>query len=223
MLALANANGVVEGSIPGLANICRVTVEECHKAIEILSSPDVYSRNPENEGRRIESSAGGWVILNYGIYREKPQDKEGSAATRMRRYRAKKKDCNALHFPVTRRLHVTQMKEERRQKTEVKEEKTLALSQARDRAKDFFKRFWEAYPKKRSKGQAEKVWAKIHPDEQLLEKILSTIERAKRSEDWIKDAGQFIPYPATWLNAKGWEDEVKTEDENWKEKVRSIK
>jgi hypothetical protein len=72
-------------------------------------------------------------------------------------------------------------------------------------------------------GQAEKIWAKIHPDEQLLEKILSTIERAKKSESWIKDAGQFIPYPATWLNAKGWEDEVKTEDENWKEKVRSIK
>jgi len=24
--------------------------------------------------------------------------------------------------------------------------------------------------------------------------------------DWRKDSGQFIPHPATWLNAKGWED-----------------
>jgi hypothetical protein len=30
---------------------------------------------------------------------------------------------------------------------------------------------------------------------------------ATRSEDWTKEGGQYIPYPATWLNAKGWEDE----------------
>ena len=70
-----------------------------------------------------------------------------------------------------------------------------------------FTRFWEVYPKKKSKGQAEKAWVKIKPDEQLLEKILSTIEQAKTSVEWMKDGGQFIPYPATWLNAKGWEDE----------------
>jgi hypothetical protein len=33
------------------------------------------------------------------------------------------------------------------------------------------------------------------------------LERAKRSRDWIKESGQYIPYPATWLNAKGWEDD----------------
>ena len=70
-----------------------------------------------------------------------------------------------------------------------------------------FELFWQAYPKKKSKGQAEKAWLKIKPNEQLLEAILSTIEQAKTSVDWTKDGGQFIPYPATWLNAKGWEDE----------------
>jgi hypothetical protein len=38
--------------------------------------------------------------------------------------------------------------------------------------------------------------------------MLESLDRAKRSADWVKDAGQFIPYPATWLNAKGWEDEI---------------
>lgn len=33
------------------------------------------------------------------------------------------------------------------------------------------------------------------------------LERAKKSEQWRKDNGQFIPYPSTWLRAKGWEDE----------------
>ena len=72
---------------------------------------------------------------------------------------------------------------------------------------ELFARFWAAYPKKRSKGQAEKAWAKLQPDEQLVETMLATLERAKKSEEWRKENGRYIPYPASWLNAKGWEDE----------------
>lgn len=72
---------------------------------------------------------------------------------------------------------------------------------------DRFEQFWESYPKKRSKGAAEKAWAKIKPSEQLLGQMLDALERAKTSVDWTKEGGKFIPYPATWLNAKGWEDE----------------
>ncbi len=70
-----------------------------------------------------------------------------------------------------------------------------------------FEKFWRAYPKRASKGQAEKTWRRLRPNEQLIETIIQAIERAKTSEKWRKDGGQFIPYPATWLNAKGWEDE----------------
>jgi hypothetical protein len=75
----------------------------------------------------------------------------------------------------------------------------------------FFDKFWDAYPKKKSKGQAEKTFKNINPDEQLLETMISTIERAKKSEDWIKENGKFIPYPSTWLNAQGWLDEYEPE------------
>jgi len=70
-----------------------------------------------------------------------------------------------------------------------------------------FDQFWRLYPKKRSKGQAEKTWVKINPDDELYKQILSGLENAKKSIDWQKDGGQYIPYPSTWLNAKGWEDE----------------
>lgn len=70
-----------------------------------------------------------------------------------------------------------------------------------------FNAFWDAYPKKKSKGQAEKAFTKIKPDEQLLAIMLSAIKKAKSTLGWQKDGGKFIPYPATWLNAKGWEDE----------------
>lgn len=70
-----------------------------------------------------------------------------------------------------------------------------------------FEQFWKVYPKRKSRGQAEKAFSKINPDEQLLTKILESVERAKKSEDWIKENGKYIPHPATWLNAKGWLDE----------------
>jgi uncharacterized protein YdaU (DUF1376 family) len=73
-----------------------------------------------------------------------------------------------------------------------------------------FDRFWSAYPKKRGKGPAEKVWAKLQPDDSLVGEMLNKIDQAKRTPDWTKDRGQFIPHPATWLNAKGWEDDYGT-------------
>ncbi len=70
-----------------------------------------------------------------------------------------------------------------------------------------FEKFWFTYPKKRSKGDAEKAWAKINMTDTLLEAILDSIENGKQSQDWTKEGGKYIPYPATWLNRKGWEDE----------------
>ena len=71
-----------------------------------------------------------------------------------------------------------------------------------------FSLFWEKYPKKLAKRDAEKAYAKIKPDEKLLETILSELEIWKQSDDWIKENGKYIPYPATWLNGHRWEDEV---------------
>lgn len=70
-----------------------------------------------------------------------------------------------------------------------------------------FEIFWAAYPKRKSKGDAEKAFFKINPDERLLSVILAAIDQAKTQEDWQKERGKYIPYPASWLNAKGWQDE----------------
>lgn len=73
-----------------------------------------------------------------------------------------------------------------------------------------FAQFWKAYPKKKAKGSAEKAWNKI--DSSLLTTILEAIENQKQSPQWKKEGGQYIPYPATWLNSKSWEDEVEVAD-----------
>lgn len=74
---------------------------------------------------------------------------------------------------------------------------------------DRFDRFYAAYPKKKSRITAEKAFAKLNPDEQLLTAMLAGIERAMTSGTWSDP--KFIPHPATWLNAGGWTDEIQTE------------
>ena len=54
MLAMADKSGRVFGSVPGLANRARVSVDACREAITKFLSPDPDSRTPDNEGRRIE-------------------------------------------------------------------------------------------------------------------------------------------------------------------------
>lgn len=75
------------------------------------------------------------------------------------------------------------------------------------RQEQLFDAFWGQYPRKRNKGYAEKAWVKLCPDDGLFANLMHGLALAKASSEWGKDGGQFIPYPATWLNAKGWEDE----------------
>ena len=84
-----------------------------------------------------------------------------------------------------------------------------------------FETFWKAYPKRKSKGDAERAFKKINPDKKLLLIIITAIERAKKSDDWLKENGQYIPYPATWLNARGWEDEIKEGESHGQHKGHS--
>lgn len=75
-----------------------------------------------------------------------------------------------------------------------------------DAWRHWFDQFWKAYPRKVAKQDAEKAFAKINPDQPLFDSIMAALASAVRSPDWLKDGGQFIPYPASWLNGRRWED-----------------
>jgi len=74
-----------------------------------------------------------------------------------------------------------------------------------------FSKFWNAYPKKKSKGDAEKAFKAINPDSETLEQILAAIEMQKKTDEWSKYNGKYIKYPATWLRDKAWLDEFSVE------------
>jgi len=70
-----------------------------------------------------------------------------------------------------------------------------------------FDEFWAEYPRKESKGAAERAWMKGNCA-RLLDEILDGVEFARHSPRWCKNGGQYIPHPAKWLNDRGWEDEI---------------
>lgn len=106
LLAMADRDGCIEASLPGLAKRAGVERSHCEQALAMFLAPDPDSRTPEYEGRRIEAVEGGWRLLNYEKYREKASAEEAKikAAIRQRRYRArhaKSNDSNAAVGQVT--------------------------------------------------------------------------------------------------------------------------
>ena len=67
-----------------------------------------------------------------------------------------------------------------------------------------FESFWQAFPRKVAKPDAEKAWKKVSPEE--LPALMAGLSRAVASDQWRSDGGKYIPYPATWLNKRRWED-----------------
>lgn len=65
-----------------------------------------------------------------------------------------------------------------------------------------FNDFWELYPRKVAKVAAQKAWIKNNCD-QIADSI---IEGMPGHSSFCTSDISFIPYPATWLNQRRWED-----------------
>ncbi len=74
-----------------------------------------------------------------------------------------------------------------------------------------FEKFYAAYPKKKAKPIALKAWLKHKPD---INVVLKSLIMHKKSEQWTIDKGKYIPYPASWIKAEGWNDEIETKKVN---------
>lgn len=69
-----------------------------------------------------------------------------------------------------------------------------------------FNEFWTVWPKKVAKEEAKKAFKKLKCTRVLLDKIINAVEIEKRTEQWKKQKGAYIPHASTWLNGKRWED-----------------
>ena len=54
---------------------------------------------------------------------------------------------------------------------------------------------------------AMKAWRKLAPDMDLCRKMSAALAQQKTTDEWTRERGRYIPYPASWLNGRRWEDE----------------
>lgn len=98
-----------------------------------------------------------------------------------------------------------QFPQENKSKTRVKQD---AQNRSKNTNMSEFDLFYSAYPRKVGKQDAVKAWKKLRMTDDLFVKIMDKIEQYKKTEQWTKNNGQYIPHPASWLNGRRWEDEL---------------
>jgi hypothetical protein len=84
---------------------------------------------------------------------------------------------------------------------------TIPKNEAKAEKEASFEKFWTMYPKKAGKKLALTSWMKLKQDE--YPQIKLSLEKHKKSDQWTKNQGQFIPNASTWLNQERWHDEVR--------------
>jgi hypothetical protein len=195
MMAMADADGVVQASVGGLAKASNVTREACQTALTCLLGPDSDSRDGTT-GERIEVVPGGWLLLNHANYRDKQTRQQEQVAARVRRHRERRAGESETE--------VTGNEVTPGNTGKPSSASASASAEGESTREGEFAQFWKAFSFTVARPNAERAWKKIKPDAELAKKI---IEAAGAYAAATPDK-TFRKHPATWLNAKGWEDEL---------------
>ena len=151
-----------------------------------------------------EDDDGARSIHDWQDYAGKLVDRRRQNAERMRNARASSQISRAAHVQRTHRARV-ELEKSREDKT--KEDDSLPAKRGRDEESAEFQAFYAAYPRKTARGDAWKAWQSIKPTPELAAEILTAITAQAATTYKGKDK-QYIPYPATWLRAQQWTDEI---------------
>lgn len=76
----------------------------------------------------------------------------------------------------------------------------------RHEVEEAFQKFYNAYPRKREPIAARKAFFKA-VDQENIDPAVIVAGAERMASDPNLPPKQFVPYPATWLNAGGWDDE----------------
>lgn len=144
-------------------------------------------------------------IDENGCYYNERLDEE---ATKRRNYtESRRKNLKPPHMDKHMESHMEAHMDKHMENEDVIDNKGSKSSKD-NKSTDHFPAFWSAYPKKVAKTTAQTAFKKLNPDAAMMETILKALEKQKKSIQWTKDNGQFIPNPSTWLNQKRWEDDI---------------
>ena len=153
------------------------------------------------------------IFLNYEKFSQLTDNKPLQNVT-VKHEKTSQKQCknstvNSGEIPHNKNIYNNNNNIYAHSKNEHDKTKTKIKSKrSKEELEKKFIEFWDKYPKKVSKKNAKKVFLKLNPSNEQLEKIYKALENQKKSKQWQDK--QYIPYPATWLNGERWEDETDT-------------
>lgn len=218
MLAMANQNGKVFGSIPGLANRAQVPVPAVEEALQKFMAPDPYSRTKDFEGRRIAEIDGGWRLLTYEKHAAVRHEDERREYMRnlMQKRRSVSNSVSNVSSLLADVSNVS-----RRYPPLAHADADADVDKENTKSKPLASQvgeIYELYPKKcgrrRALKEIEAAIQRVMDGEYLNEKRTRSeaIEGIKnRTAQFAVSAagrrGQFTPHPATWFNRSSYLDD----------------
>lgn len=195
----AKERGKLTGTPEQLCRLIGCTMAEIETAIQELSVTKTADVTVCNDFV---------TIINRRMHREEKERKLTRSRVKKHREEKEKRICNADVTPPSSSSsssskNIPPISPKRG--TSKRRLRGVTLSPDQE---EKFNRFYSAYPKKVAKQDAIRAWMNICPENGLYEKIITALETHKRSRDWARNDGQYIPNPATWLNGKRWDDDT---------------
>lgn len=219
LLILADADGTLDMTPEAIAARTRVPLEIVSRAITKLEEPDNRSRSPDYDGRRLirlnDHRDWGWTIVNYVRYREirNKVDRKEYMRNYMREKRPSrsKERLTKVNTVVNLANQVNTSPSSSPSCTQ--EERGVGKGDAvsvhvvqaanPNGCIEEFSRFWEAYPLKQSRIEAERAFVEVKAW-LFLPAILAAIQAQRTWDKWKRG---FIPKPSNWLREMAWMDQ----------------
>lgn len=178
--------GQVELNPKLLSVLLGMSEEAAEKAIACLCAPDPRSRNKEHDGARlIKTGTFTYTITGWEKYHPAANNQD-------------------------RREYFRERKREERQRKKNQTEAVSEIPPLDNGKLEAFSKFWEAYPKKKDRHDAEHAFVEVLAADHLPE-ILKALTWQKSSSDWTREDGRFIPSPAKYLRNGSWHDRPATQ------------
>ena len=183
VLCIASKHGGVLPSLDDLAFELRLPKLACKAEIDMLRAAGLIDGDKKLKPH-------GW---------EKRQFKSDTSTDRVKRFRERSRNVAETVSETAPDTDTETDTETYKKKENTKERKSRSAGSAE------FEKFWNVYPRKVGKGQAMKAWSKATVKASPV-LIIASVEAWRGSKDF--PAPEFVPHPATWLNAERWTDEL---------------
>ncbi len=201
-------------SIRGMAKIAGVTKDTMSKMMAELEVAGYVKRKPQARESAGQFAKAGYLVSGKPIFLNEPEEKPchedqdtAEDAT------LPCPDPSYTDDPYT--INSPQINNKQVINKQINKTPTLLGQgggrQGRSQAKylpELFNEFWDKeYPRHDNRIAAIRAWDKLRPDQDTYERMLVGLDRDKKSRQWQKDHGDYIPYCSSWLNQRAWENE----------------